>query len=335
MAATRRKARVISRGMRQSSDADLEQSLAPKAHTIHSLFSQRMSVHDALAELVDPHTESVAVEHQSESAPEEPSPSDPREVTGRSGDDRPGPRSGVTIRFQPKVDVISLCQEVGKQLELRAPAKAPMVGPPSDEERRQLFEIELLDRRLPLRFWAKVVVWEHAQGQGECWSWRRSLDSEGYGQTKRGSQRLRAHRRAWEALVGPLPDGIYLDHLCRNRSCVRPAHLEPVTCQEIFLRVIGRGSRGGRSRWGASLRIRESPRRGRPSGVLRSGTNDADEAQGELFEHLYEGGGSRALEKDPVQFGDRRLPKRFWNSVMPPETPECCVSRHSGARPLQ
>jgi hypothetical protein len=51
--AVKRKARGISRGVQLSLDVDREQSLAPKAHTIHSLVSQRMTVHDALAELVD------------------------------------------------------------------------------------------------------------------------------------------------------------------------------------------------------------------------------------------------------------------------------------------
>ena len=122
----------------------------------------------------------------------------------------------------------------------------PLVGPLSDEERRQLFEIKLADPRLPVRFWGKVVVWQHDEMQGKCWTWRRSLDPEGYGQTNRRSQHVKAHRRAWEALVGPIPDGIHLDHLCRNRACVRPAHLDPVTCRENVLRGIGPSARNAR-----------------------------------------------------------------------------------------
>ena len=76
-----------------------------------------------------------------------------------------------------------------------------------------LFKIELLDGRLPLWFWAKLVVWQHEVVRGECWSWRWPLDPEGYGQIIRGSRSLHAHRMAWEALVGPLPDGIFLNHL--------------------------------------------------------------------------------------------------------------------------
>lgn len=135
----------------------------------------------------------------------------------------------------------------GRQLELWAPAADRLlVGPLSYQERHRLFEIELVDRRLPVRFWAKVVVWQHTQFPGECWTWRGSLDPAGYGQTSRRSQILKAHRRAWEALVGPIPDGLHLDHLCRNRACVRPAHLEPVTCRENVLRGIGPSARNAR-----------------------------------------------------------------------------------------
>lgn len=76
------------------------------------------------------------------------------------------------------------------------------------------------------RFWSKVD-----KGQ-ECWLWTASVTGAGYGQfyiapTMRGS-----HRISYEWLVGPIPLGLDLDHLCRIRHCVNPGHLEPVTRSE-------------------------------------------------------------------------------------------------------
>lgn len=66
-----------------------------------------------------------------------------------------------------------------------------------------------------------------------CWNWTRSLSTSGYGicTTPRGKP-IVAHRAVYEVLVGPIPDGLEIDHLCRNRACVNPEHLEPVTHSE-------------------------------------------------------------------------------------------------------
>jgi hypothetical protein len=69
---------------------------------------------------------------------------------------------------------------------------------------------------------------------GDCWEWTGSLN-KGYGQW---SARM-AHRLVWEVLVGPIPDGLTLDHLCRNSRCVNPDHLEPVTQAENNRRGYG------------------------------------------------------------------------------------------------
>lgn len=72
-----------------------------------------------------------------------------------------------------------------------------------------------------------------------CWLWMGSCNNDGYGQIESGwPQRTNegAHRVAYEELVGPIADGLVIDHLCRMRSCVNPLHLEPVTVKENIRR---------------------------------------------------------------------------------------------------
>ena len=75
-----------------------------------------------------------------------------------------------------------------------------------------------------------------------CWVWQKSKNSRGYGQMWVGSRAdgtrrtEKAHRAAYTAFIGKIPEGLHLDHLCRNPSCVNPAHLEPVTPQVNVLR---------------------------------------------------------------------------------------------------
>lgn len=62
-----------------------------------------------------------------------------------------------------------------------------------------------------------------------CWEWQRFRDKLGYGSLHLAGKRLAAHRYVYEKMRGEIPDGLVLDHLCRNPSCVNPDHLEPVT----------------------------------------------------------------------------------------------------------
>ena len=73
------------------------------------------------------------------------------------------------------------------------------------------------------RFWFKV------DAMGVCWEWQAAKDTKGYGVFNPNGTLVRSHRFAYENLVGPIPEGLQLDHLCRNRICVNPDHLEPVT----------------------------------------------------------------------------------------------------------
>ncbi len=81
------------------------------------------------------------------------------------------------------------------------------------------------------RFWGKVE-----RGDG-CWIWRGSSYAKtGYGQAYDANGGRLAHRMAYELVVGKIPDGLTLDHLCRTRLCVNPSHLEPVTRGENTMR---------------------------------------------------------------------------------------------------
>jgi hypothetical protein len=75
------------------------------------------------------------------------------------------------------------------------------------------------------RFWQKVVKGD------DCWEWVAGMES-GYGRFHVGEKKVMAHRWSYESEIGSVPDGLFLDHLCRNRACVNPGHLEPVTTKE-------------------------------------------------------------------------------------------------------
>ena len=122
------------------------------------------------------------------------------------------------------------------------------------------------DPRLPPRFWAKVnpngPIPAHRPDLGPCWEWIGARSSGGYGQFHIGSRTdgskrmVGAHRLAYEALVGPIPDGLESDHLCHNdsgclgeptcphRACVNASHIEPVTSSVNHQRGITGGPRG-------------------------------------------------------------------------------------------
>lgn len=63
----------------------------------------------------------------------------------------------------------------------------------------------------------------------ECWEWTSSRNNRGYGMFYLYRRQQLAHRVMYELMVGPIPVGLQIDHLCRNKGCVRPSHLEPVT----------------------------------------------------------------------------------------------------------
>jgi HNH endonuclease len=79
--------------------------------------------------------------------------------------------------------------------------------------------------KMPARFWRFV------EKSDTCWTWT-GAKVRGYGYFRLEGKQRKAHRVSYELLVGPISEGLTLDHLCQNKGCVNPQHLEPVTSGE-------------------------------------------------------------------------------------------------------
>ena len=92
---------------------------------------------------------------------------------------------------------------------------------------------------VPERFWSKVEFTD------SCWLWT-AAKSGGYGHFWPAGRMIPAHRWAYEFCVGPIPEGLEIDHLCRVRACVNPSHLEPVSPTVNKLRGFGLPAKNAR-----------------------------------------------------------------------------------------
>ncbi len=84
-----------------------------------------------------------------------------------------------------------------------------------------------------------IIPWDKIDKTKTCWNWIGHINSSGYGEYYIKNSKIRAHRFIYELLVGKIPENLVIDHLCKNRKCVNPAHLEPVTNRENIIRGDG------------------------------------------------------------------------------------------------
>lgn len=90
-----------------------------------------------------------------------------------------------------------------------------------------------MDKKLESRFWSKLKKTD------SCWIWTASKDLDGYGRFFLEGRSISSHRFSYEHWNGKIPDELQIDHICRNRACVNPEHMEIVTSKENTLKGSG------------------------------------------------------------------------------------------------
>lgn len=163
----------------------------------------------------------------------------PREAFDRSTRSRPGPN-----------EVMTSCRAC-RVTSLRNPATMPMPPNPSglchcgcgerttiaSATRRHLGHLKGHPvRYVPGHQFSSPSPEFLVEENTGCWIWQRAKDRHGYGLAHVNRKTLPAHRMIYQRLVGPIPQGLDLDHLCRTPLCVNPEHLEPVSRAENLRR---------------------------------------------------------------------------------------------------
>ena len=101
---------------------------------------------------------------------------------------------------------------------------------------------------------ADVRFWEKVDKTDDCWLWIGGRRPTGYGQFWDGTRNVSAHRWSYEALVGPIPEGLVTDHLCRVRNCVNPDHLFLGTRADNVADMLAKGRQAAGDRHGSRPR---------------------------------------------------------------------------------
>jgi hypothetical protein len=86
------------------------------------------------------------------------------------------------------------------------------------------------------RFAVQARLLSNIKKSGSCWEWQLRLDKDGYGDVKIKRRVYKAHRASYELFCSFIPRQLVTDHLCRNRCCINPKHIEPVTNRENMFR---------------------------------------------------------------------------------------------------
>ena len=118
---------------------------------------------------------------------------------------------------------------------------------------REWLKDEYKDSKGRIRRPVEKRFWESVEKREGCWEWLGRKDRQGYGVVRiiihYEEKLFQAHRFAYELAKGPIPEGLTLDHLCRNRGCVNPAHLEPVPMVVNTMRGYGVGAVNSRKQF--------------------------------------------------------------------------------------